>query len=599
MRNHPVRKIFGLTILYAVVIVGIFVWQFKSESVISKTIGNMRISLVQTEDENENLVLKNQFRITYNGITFTGDNENPVKVYSSFSRKLIDLKLASFSEPNDRSILFTFTDGSVLCFTLSDDSPNADLYITSIPAEGNDQLLLTYTADKSIKLEPQAANRVVAYHKTEQMAIIASEVSMNTITMAGSDGFASFGPYDPAKRFSFDQLAGYPGTDENLYNTNIKSLRGKLVTATNQLLAAKNYDALSESIVAAYVAELSFSGRYNEAISAIPSSYIKGNRRTYITTPFFGNLDGTYRSLSVESESSASRAKSALDNTNADIFTVHGISDYILREKWNEKTIQMLSFPKQMVEAHIFSPTPYQAAGIISTYCDLYRSDLMLASLLEKPVNYCIQMLEELCTLEDSNFTFKADMPFVEQVKLGESLVKLGLKENRRDYIDAGHLFVNLAIAENENFDLPVLAELYPYCVRDNFYYPHCVILGYYGTNPVWAWTIAEDIKYAKDVNGTANLEIKFPLNYNHYLFVNGIPNFHSQIEIQSVMFRADPRFEAYNSSGYAYQENSKILMLKSHHRSNVELIRLFCDPDNTFVSAGTFVDLQTKTVEQ
>ena len=64
---------------------------------------------------------------------------------------------------------------------------------------------------------------------------------------------------------------------------------------------------------------------------------------------------------------------------------------------------------------------------------------------------------------------------------------------------------------------------------------------------------------------------------------LNGIPNFHGKIEIQSQMFRTDPRFETYNSSGYVYQNSSRSLFIKSRHKSKMELIRLFYDGPRTF----------------
>ena len=48
-------------------------------------------------------------------------------------------------------------------------------------------------------------------------------------------------------------------------------------------------------------------------------------------------------------------------------------------------------------------------------------------------------------------------------------------------------------------------------------------------------------------------------------------------------MFRTDPRFEIYNSSGYVYQNANKSLLIKSRHKSKTELIRLFCDPVSNF----------------
>ncbi len=597
MYNHPVRKIFGLIVIYALLIVGIFILQFKSESVISKNIGGMRITLAQTEDENENLVLKNQFRLTYKGITFTGDSENPVKAYSSYSRKIHELQLESFTEVNDLSVAFNFTDGSVLCFSLSDYTENAALYITSHPSQGKDQMLLTYTTDKSVKLDSQATNRVLVKNKNQQMALISSQVNLNTVHLSGTEGFASFALYDPEKHFTFDQLASYRGSDEVTYGQNIKFLREKVVTDVNLILAARNYDQLTENIVAAYIAELSYSGRYNESIASIPESYKKGSRRTYYTAPFFGNLDENYRSLAVEKESSQNRVKAALDATNADIFTVPNIADYLLKEKWQDETIRLLSFPKQMIEAEIFEVTVPQASGIIQTYTELHKEDVILASLLEKAVNYCVEMLEGHCTFEDDTFAFNEDLSFTDGIKLGQALINLGQTSGRQDYKEAGRLFVSLAMqkerANENNFSLQELAELYPLIAAENFYYPHTVILGYYGKDAVWAWTCAENISYSKDANGTANVNIKFPVNYSHYMFMEGVPSFHSQIEIQSVIFRSDPRFESYNSSGYIYNEASKVLLLKSRQRSEVELIRLFCDPSDSFISAASPITLE------
>lgn len=597
MYNHPVRKIFGLIVIYALLIVGIFILQFKSESVISKNIGGMRITLAQTEDENENLVLKNQFRLTYKGITFTGDSENPVKAYSSYSRKIHELRLESFTEVNDLSVAFNFTDGSVLCFSLSDYTENAALYITSRPSQGKDQMLLTYTTDKSVKLDSQATNRVLVKNKSQQLALISSQVNLNTVHLSGTEGFASFALYDPEKHFTFDQLASYRGSDEVTYGQNIKFLREKVVTDVNLILAARNYDQLTENIVAAYIAELSYSGRYNESIASIPESYKKGSRRTYYTAPFFGNLDENYRSLAVEKESSQNRVKAALDATNADIFTVPNIADYLLKEKWQDETISLLSFPKQMIEAEIFEVTVPQASGIIQTYTELHKEDVILASLLEKAVNYCVEMLESHCTFEDDTFAFNEDLSFTDGIKLGQALINLGQTSGRQDYKEAGRLFVSLAMqkerANENNFSLQELAELYPLIAAENFYYPHTVILGYYGKDAVWAWTCAENISYSKDANGTANVNIKFPVNYSHYMFMEGVPSFHSQIEIQSVIFRSDPRFESYNSSGYIYNEASKVLLLKSRQRSEMELIRLFCDPNDSFISAASPITLK------
>ena len=56
---------------------------------------------------------------------------------------------------------------------------------------------------------------------------------------------------------------------------------------------------------------------------------------------------------------------------------------------------------------------------------------------------------------------------------------------------------------------------------------------------------------------------------------VSGIDAF-TEIEIYGLSFHSDPRFEAYNSSGFIYRDAQKALLLKSRHKSEIEVVRLF-----------------------
>ena len=48
MLKKPIRKFLGLFVLYAVFIVGIFVVQFRSDSIIRKNIRGLRVTLSET-----------------------------------------------------------------------------------------------------------------------------------------------------------------------------------------------------------------------------------------------------------------------------------------------------------------------------------------------------------------------------------------------------------------------------------------------------------------------------------------------------------------------------------------------------------------------
>ena len=83
MRKHPVRKFFGLTLLYSAIIVCIFVIQFKSNSVFSKSLGDLNFSISQIQTENNGTSLKNQIKVSFKGITFSADDKNPITAKDS------------------------------------------------------------------------------------------------------------------------------------------------------------------------------------------------------------------------------------------------------------------------------------------------------------------------------------------------------------------------------------------------------------------------------------------------------------------------------------------------------------------------------------
>ena len=83
MYRHPFRKSFGLIVLYSIIIIGIFVLQFRNESVVSKNIGLLSISFAQSQNEAGEVSLKNSLQVAFKGISFIADEVNPAQLYLS------------------------------------------------------------------------------------------------------------------------------------------------------------------------------------------------------------------------------------------------------------------------------------------------------------------------------------------------------------------------------------------------------------------------------------------------------------------------------------------------------------------------------------
>ena len=131
MFRHPVIKAFGLTFLYGFIIIGIFILQFRSESVILKNAGLLRISVSQTQDADGNMSLKNTVGVSFKGISFTADDVHPAVLLNSKTQNQTPLTLLSWEQPSPQSFKFNFTENTALTCTVSYTSPRASLSIAA------------------------------------------------------------------------------------------------------------------------------------------------------------------------------------------------------------------------------------------------------------------------------------------------------------------------------------------------------------------------------------------------------------------------------------------------------------------------------------
>jgi len=583
MRKHPVRKFLGLTVLYAVVIVGIFVLQFKTESVFTKTFGELRVSMAQTETKTQETVLKNQLQANFNGLTFVANSNTPATVSnSSENGSTTNLVLASWKEINPNSVEFAFTDGSTLTFAASDSTPNAFLTISAVPSGENDTLSIVCKTASGYSIKETSANRIILSSRDKMYSLNAPRLENNRIVLTKDSPIASYTAYDPSRHFEFTAAAGIEGSDANSYTAKVEQLKNAIVTQFEHAVSSSHISSITEKEITAYVAEMCSREKYNKAIDNVPSSFKQGNKRTYLSVPYFAGLVAMDETLLSHNQRMASLVQSAIQDNNPDIFTVEGISDYIIREKKKPTTKTLLAIPSKVSS---FEPTVSQAFGLLSVYAKIFQADPDTASLLASAIEPCTKVIQENTKLEDGIITVtENDIPLnaVQAVEAGWALIQLGRISAKPEIEDTGRLLANQNLTEETLANLQSLAELYP-LIAENKFYPHTQILGYYGSECVWAWTSASSIRYSIMPGGVVNINIDFPLTYSHYILMKGVPTFHANIEIQGLRFRTDPRFEFYNSSGYVYNEASKTFYLKSRHKSQVELVRLFCDRASNF----------------
>jgi hypothetical protein len=71
------------------------------------------------------------------------------------------------------------------------------------------------------------------------------------------------------------------------------------------------------------------------------------------------------------------------------------------------------------------------------------------------------------------------------------------------------------------------------------------------------------------------DIAAEFPVGETHYLLIRGVRPF-AKLQLYGIDFRTDPRFERYDSSGWAYSPSEQALLVKMKHKSPAEHIRIF-----------------------
>ena len=566
-----------LLAVYAFLIIGIFVLQFKNDSIISEKIGNLHITLLESVSGDTSASLKNKFTISFSGLSLLGNDDMPVVLKTENGNDGGDtreqpLSLVSWEKDSDLSFTLHFSQSIDVNFSLSDETPQALLNVNAnFPYEGS-SILLPYMLSSGSEVTNLSDSKIQIQNKKISWELSSVDIVKNRIVLSTSSPIASYSYIDKTKAYSFALSSDIDAAAEHSYRQLLENVRQSIVTAFHQSVSESAL--ISEQEAVSYVAVMAEMGRYNEAIEAVPQSFKRSATRTYLSAPYFNNLVSANESLKRQMQSYSDAIASGMNTNSYDVFSVRNLASYMCINASSQNVQNLLT---KVGSADLTDMTVFQAAGILSVYASLYENNAYLAALLQGALQSCVDKIEKSCTFDDGRITISEKgtlLSVVSASQVGDALLRYGRIVNNPDYEAAGRLILNSYLKNIASFDLRTLCDVYQYIVHTNAFYPHYEIIGARNGNTIWAWTCASGIDYQDDKRGMVNISIDFPLSQTHYVILNGIQQFKT-IYIYDMAFRTDPRFETYNSSGYVYQAATETLLLKSRHRSKVERIRL------------------------
>ena len=134
MSIRILKKALGLLIVDIVIIIGIFVLQFRTDSTIIKKIGNLQITLEALDEKEGSIAYKNKARISYNGVNFYFDDQNPASIKKEGQEASVTLEDVVQDEP--LSITLKFSEDVKVTFELASEDASSSLAILSDLPDG-------------------------------------------------------------------------------------------------------------------------------------------------------------------------------------------------------------------------------------------------------------------------------------------------------------------------------------------------------------------------------------------------------------------------------------------------------------------------------
>ena len=565
MSKHPIRKLLGLTILYSAIIFGIFVIQFRNETVISKTFGLIRLILSETTDENNTSKLKNNFSVSFGGITVFSDYNNIPHICNDAQTPL---ELESWNQISETAFNLVFKDGTQVVFSYPSTEVLTPISIETFLPKEVTTIALPFKINGSYTLTDQRSNNLVLESKAGEYEFSIPQADSQFLYFYNYEPIASYDIFTKEKVFTFADAKALALSSEEYYKYSVDKVKSSV------LFKNEVPESASEIAITAYVAEMASQGKYSQAIESVPAAAKTVAKRSYLSAPYFNSLVEMNKTLVMQNENIAYRMNYSIEQGNPSVFEFDAFSMYI-QTRSTPEAVKSLSLLTQEGTAE---PTPLQASGIIKLYADLYPISKEKADVLQVPAQKALGIIEKYCSIKDDIFSFaqeNVEFSSLDYAKTGDALVRYGEIIGNPDICAVGRLMFNIGVSRIDTSDIESFATIYPLAARNNKFYPHLVILEETLTEPIWTWTAAQSMSIKTDSENTSTISLDFPQGDSHYVIINGIKPFKS-IEIYELSFRTDHRFETYNSSGYVYDSKTNTLFLKYRHKSGTEIVKLY-----------------------
>lgn len=497
-------------------------------------------------------------------------------------------------QPIADGLIVRLEGGSELRFITQFSSGSETLRVTAVLAKGETEIRVPYKPLRSSRIAETASGKSAVVADGATYAFNAGSVDPDkrqAILRAASPAF-TYGKQIERKGVAATDLVLPQAADVGAYENAKAAWLDRAFAAWERAMGGSP----DEETVAVYMTESLRRGNYRSAIATTPKSFIDGNARGYATAPFFGRLDQGLRTLVAVERETLGRISRLANERDRRLFEERDLISYLELRASKTLSDDIAAFAATLDPA---ATTTVLATGYLECAADWKRLYPTKPNPFDKLMDQARFVLSrDLKKFEDGFVVVavegRADIAL--SLRAGAALVRAGAGEKDRPWIELGRTLVLSAVSLADpsghlpaSFSVPseagtlsqaaqgatdriphtrVYRSLWP--EREA---PRAVSLINDDGTTVWAWTAAPS-RAVRDAEAL-DISVEFPVGETHYMLIRGIRPF-EKIQLYGIDFRTDPRFERYDSSGWAYSASEQTLLVKMKHRSNVEHIRIF-----------------------
>lgn len=593
MKRHPFRRGFIVVTAYLAVALGLALVQFSNNTGFTMTIGSLTVSGKYAKggdakgQSKAGRKLVGPLAVFFNGMEFRlAGNEGLASVKGNTAPRPI--APASFENENN-AVRIVLEDGTQLSFMTEFVDGEELLQARAAFPKGVTELRLPFRPLRSAR-SGEAIEGKPSLIVAGESFVLSGKIDNDkrAIILNSTSPTFAYGKFVAKKGFDPADFSIAAASDAASYNRIVQQWTDTAFVDWERSMA----ETPDEDSVVTYTAESSRRGNYRGAVAGVPKAFLDGTDRTYRSAVYFGRLDQGLRTYAAAERDTLGRLSKMVNERDPALFIEPDLISY-LDVRGNRTLLDAIA-----AFTLSFDPTamtPRQAAGFLEYSKDWKRirpnqenpfdrledqSLFVFSGLLRKTQDDRVFLVEN--DTADSAFNLRAGRALIKAMgetknkaweNIGRSLIVSALS-----LADASAtLPTRLSLPAGAATPVPADGQRIPASRIYRFLHPEDLLprtvpFQLDTATSIWIWTGAP-IRAARDGNAI-DIATDFPVGTTHYLLVRGVKPF-VKIQLYGIDFRTDPRFERYDSSGWAYSQSEQTLMLKIKHRNPTEHIRI------------------------